>query len=196
MYLLYFCLVTKPLELELQFFKALHIIGFVSWFAGLFFLGRLFVYHKEAEEKPEHEKKILQQQLEVMQKRVYQIICNPAMMITWICGLAMIYLYGMIWFKASTWLHVKLVLVISLVIYHLYCKVIIRKQAYKLEKGTSTGYRLFNEVPTLFLAAIVFLAVMKNLTNFAYLFGGVVLFGIILFLIVKLYNSKTQNQQL
>ena len=71
--------------------KALHVFGFVSWFAGLFYLVRIFVYHTEAMQRPEPKKSILIKEFNAMQWRVYKIICNPGMMITWFCGLAMLY---------------------------------------------------------------------------------------------------------
>ncbi|MEL6945933.1 MAG: CopD family protein, partial [Bacteroidota bacterium] len=74
----------------LYFLKALHVIGFVSWFAGLFYLVRIFVYHVEASEKTEPERSVLTQEFMQMQKRVYKIICNPAMMLTWTAGLGML----------------------------------------------------------------------------------------------------------
>jgi putative membrane protein len=138
----------------LLFFKALHFIGFVAWFAGLFYLVRMFVYHVESSERPPEEAKVLVPQYNLMQWRVYRIICNPAMMITWAAGLTVIALYGWDWFKVSYWLHIKLILLIGLTVYHVWCKKII----IQLERGdmafTSYQFRLWNEVPTLFLVII------------------------------------------
>ncbi|MFK7931939.1 MAG: CopD family protein, partial [Saprospiraceae bacterium] len=94
--------------------KVIHIIGFVAWFAGLFYLVRMFVYNVEADDKPKNKKKILQDQYHIMQWRVYKIIVNPAMMITWTAGLTMLYLHGMEWFKVNFWMHSKLLLLIGL----------------------------------------------------------------------------------
>ena len=120
----------------LPLFKALHVFGFVSWFAGLFYLVRIFVYHTEAMQRPEPEKSILIKEFNAMQWRVYKIICNPGMMITWSCGLAMLYLYGLEWLKTQTWMQVKLVLLFTLLAYHLHAKKVIQK----LENGDCLLY--------------------------------------------------------
>ncbi len=170
--------------------KSLHIIGFVSWFAGMFYLVRMFVYHSEAFEMEEPKRGILIQQYNLMEWRVYKIILNPAMMITWTFGLAMIYLYGMEWFKTNNWLHTKLLLLIILTAYHLYCKGLIKK----LESGKSPlnpfQLRLFNEVPTLFLVAITFIAIYKNATNYLYLIIGLVIFSVLLVIGAKAYQKR------
>ena len=136
------------------YFKALHIFGFVAWFAGLFYLVRMFVYHVEAGAKPEPDRGILQAQFTLMQNRVYKIICNVAAVLTWSCGIAMIYLYGWDWFVLNTWLHVKLVLLFILTGYHLYCKIIIGKLERGEEVMSAFGFRLFNEVPSILLLTL------------------------------------------
>ncbi len=169
-------------------FKSLHIIGFVAWFAGLFYLVRMFVYDVEAEERPEPERGILKKQFNLMEWRVYRIICNPAMMITWAFGLAMLFWNGLDWLAANGWMHLKLLLLVGLTIYHLWTKRIIKQ----LESGglpySSFQFRLWNEVPTLFLVAIVLLAVYRNTLNFVYAFLGILVFGLLLFLGAKAYK--------
>ena len=172
--------------------KALHIIGFVSWFAGMFYLVRLFVYHTEAYDKASPEKEILCKQLNIWEWKVYKIICTPAMVITWICGTMMIIDYGMEWFIANTWLHIKLVLLILLSGYQHYCKGLIKKLAVGKTKFTSFQFRLFNELPTLFLISIVLLAVFKNMLNFLYAFIGILITGILLYVIAKMYKNKRE----
>lgn len=173
------------------YLKALHIVGFVSWFAGLFYLVRMFVYHEEAMARPEPEASILKKQFNLMQWRVYKIICNPAMMITFIGGFGMLYVSPA--HLKMDWMHIKLLLVFLLLAYHLYCKAVIRK----LEKGerlyTSFQYRLLNEVPTLFLVSIVLLAVLKNSLNTLYAFLGVIAFGVLLFFAAKLYKRSRER---
>lgn len=168
--------------------KTLHIIGFTAWFAGLFYLVRIFVYHTEAYDKTEPEQSILRRQYEVMESRVYKIICNPAMMITWTAGLLMIYKYGRDWFAASTWLHIKLVLLVVLTVYHLSCKRMIQR----IRKGptgwSSFAYRLYNEVPTILLVSIVVLAVFKNGTQIGTTLISIFLLGVTLFVITKWYK--------
>ncbi len=181
--------------MALYLFKALHIIGFVAWFAGLFYLVRMFVYYREAGEKSEVERSVLQPQFYLMQQRVYKIICNPAMMITWICGLGMIYIYGFDWFKENTWLHVKLTLVLLMTGYHLYCK----KYISYLKNGTANlnpfQLRLMNEIPTLFLFAIVIFAVFKNGANSLIVLSSTIGFGFILFVFTKLYKKMRESNQ-
>ena len=179
--------------MALYLFKALHIIGFVAWFAGLFYLVRMFVYYREAEEKSEVERSVLQPQFYLMQQRVYKIICNPAMMITWIGGLGMISIYGLDWFKENTWLHVKLTLVLLMTGYHLYCK----KYISYLNNGTANlnpfQLRLMNEIPTLFLFAIVIFAVFKNGANSLIVLSSTIGFGFILFVFTKLYKKMRES---
>ena len=96
------------------FLKSIHLISMVAWFAGLFYLIRLFVYHTEAFEKPAVEAAILSKQYHMMQDRLFRIIVRPAMGLTWIFGLLLIYNRGWDWFKVSHWLHLKLLLVLFL----------------------------------------------------------------------------------
>jgi len=177
----------------LLFFKALHFIGFVAWFAGLFYLVRMFVYHVESSERPPEEAQVLVPQYNLMQWRVYRIICNPAMMITWAAGLSMILLYGWDWFRVSYWLHIKLVLLIGLTVYHVWCKQIILQ----LEAGkmvfSSYQFRLWNEVPTLFLVVIVLLAVYKNTLNGLWAILGMLGFGVALFVGTKWYKKAREK---
>lgn len=171
-----------------QYFKAFHIIGFVSWFAGMFYLVRIFVYHAEADDKPEHLKEDWKTQFTKMSWRVYKIICNPGMMITWTFGLLMLFTNPSI--LEQSWIQAKLILLVLLTLYHLYCKSIIKKQEKDLQTYSSFQFRLLNELPTLFLVSIVLLAVVKDVLNFLYLFSGVLVFGFLLFLIAKAYKKS------
>lgn len=177
----------------LPFFKSLHVVGFVAWFAGLFYLVRMFVYHVEAFDKPEPERSILTKQFNLMQWRVFKIICRPAMLLTWGCGLAMLYIHGTEWLKVNWWMHIKLVLLILLSGYNDLCPGIIRK----LEKGerpfTSFQFRLLNEVPSLFLLTIALLAVYRNGFNLWYTLAGILGFGLLLFTFAKLYKKKRER---
>ena len=170
-------------------FKSIHIVGFVAWFAGLFYLVRMFVYTVEARDRPQPERDILEKQFNLMQWRVYKIICNPAMMLTWTCGLVMLHLYGLEWLKSNGWMHIKLLLLALLTAYHVYCKKLIGK----LEKGetpmSSFQFRLFNEVPTILLVTIVLLAVYRNGLHPVYAIGGILVFGLLMFLGARLYKK-------
>ncbi len=174
--------------------KTLHIVGFVSWFAGLFYLGRMFVYYREAQDKSEPEKRILSDQLLIMQNRVYKIICNPAMIVTWICGIGMLHIYGTDWFVASNWMHIKLLLLILLSGFTGSCGKMIKTHERGESKYSSFQYRLMNEIPTLFLLTIVLLAVFKNSANAFYVFGAVLLLGFFLFLGTRMYKKSRETK--
>lgn len=141
-------------------FKAFHIVGVVVWFAGLFYLVRLFIYHVEAEEQPEPARGILQSQYLLMEKRLYNIITTPGMLVAVAMAIGLLTTEPEV--LHDWWLHVKLGFVVLLLGYHHYCARILKQ----LEKGTcrlSSGkLRALNEAPTLLLVAIVMLAVFKN----------------------------------
>lgn len=173
--------------------KIVHIIGFVSWFAGLFYLVRMFVYHTEAYDEPQPKQDILKEQFHLMETRVYRIICTPAMVITWIFGLGMIAsmvrLSSWDWFAANYWLHGKLLLVLLLSGYQGYCKRLIRRLEVGKTSFTSTQFRLFNEVPTLLLILISAIAVYKNNTNYVVLIISIFVVMLCLVLLTSLYKK-------
>lgn len=143
-----------------QWFKAFHIIGVVVWFAGLFYLVRLFVYHAEATLEPEPAQSILKKQYEIMEKRLYGIITTPGMVVTVLMAAGL--LYTVPDYLRAGWLHLKLGFVALLLIYHFYCARLMNK----LHRGecrlTGQQFRALNEAPTLLLVVIVMLAVFKN----------------------------------
>ncbi|MEO7174796.1 MAG: CopD family protein [Saprospiraceae bacterium] len=173
-------------------FKSIHIIAFVAWFAGLFYIVRLFVYHREADKLPADQRDILQRQYEIMQVRLYTIIMNPAMMLTYFCGTAMLIMNPD--YLTQPWMQVKLVLLFALGGYHFACKKIMGDLISKSAGMSSFQFRLFNEVPTLLLVSIVLLAIFKNLIQFGLLFGSILLLGLLLFLMAKWYRSYRQKQ--
>ena len=187
----------------LFFLKALHVVGFVAWFAGLFYLVRMFVYHEEAHDRPAPEDEILKRQYNLMEWRVYRIICNPAMMITWIAGLIMLAL-GL--YSASVpnylsmgtpgWMHFKLLLLVLLTIYHLWSKRLILRMEAGERPFSSWQYRLLNELPTLFLILIAYTAVYGKAgsLNYLYLFGGLILFIGLLFWGAKAYKRSRSKK--
>jgi len=115
-------------------------------------------------------------------------------MITWVCGLAMLYIHGLEWLKVNTWMHVKLVLLFALLAYHLHAKTVIKK----LEKGegyfTSFQFRLWNELPTLFLLSIALLAVYRNTLNFIYAFIGIIGFAVLLVMAARMYRNYREKE--
>ena len=177
--------------MSILLFKALQLIFMVTWFAGLFYLVRLFVYHREAESKPSPIKEALQDQYAIMERRLYYIITWPGMVLTVICGTIMIVLNPL---YLDTWLYIKLGMVLLLIIYHVYCGELMKD----LKDGKCTlkpfHFRLLNEGPTLLLFGIITIAVFKNLTDFLWVFGGLICLGILLFLAAKLYKSARMRK--
>ena len=178
----------------LPLFKALHIIGFVAWFAGMFYLARIFVYHREALDKSEPDRSILISQFNIMQWRVYKIICNPGMMISWTFGLLMLYAYGIDWFSSQYWLHAKLVFLLFLTGYHLYNKRIILKLEKEEAVMSSERFRLYNEVPSVILLVVVLLAVYKNTLNYGVATLSVLAFVILLFIFTRIYKNFRERK--
>jgi putative membrane protein len=134
--------------------KAFHVIFMVAWFAGIFYLPRLFVNHAETTNKD------VAEHLKGMEKRLLYFI-TPFAILTLVLGISLIYSYGYDWFKVSLWLHIKLSLVILLVAYHMYCFKLLKD--FKEDKNTRSGkfYRLFNEVPVIILFIVIILAYVK-----------------------------------
>ena len=143
-----------------QWFKSFHIVGFTVWFAGLFYLVRLFIYHVEANEKPEPARSILKEQYQIMEKRLYSIITTPGMLVTIAMAIGIISTEPEI--IHQRWLHIKLGLVALLICYHFYCSSLMKKLAVDECKWSSQQLRGLNELPTLFLVAIVLLAIFKD----------------------------------
>lgn len=185
-----FCLNSRSMS-TILLFKALHLIFMVTWFAGLFYLVRLFVYHREAESKPSPVKEALQEQYALMERRLYYIIAWPGMVLTVIFGTLMIILNPDI---LNLWLYIKLGMVLLLMIYHLYCGELMND----LKDGKCMlkpfHFRLLNEAPTMLLFGIITLAVFKNMTDFLLVFGGLVCLGILLFIAARLYKASRERK--
>jgi putative membrane protein len=174
--------------------KSLHIIGFISWFAGLFYIVRLFIYHAEtSEQRPEHERAILHPQLELMQARLWNIITTPAMIATALGGFTMIALKLHLAGALEAWLHGKLLLLAGLFAYHFYCGVIRKKQLTKTCTWTSARLRAFNELATMFMVAIVCLAVFKTAMSAIWGVLGLLGLGVALMVGIKLYRRRLQR---
>lgn len=170
-------------------FKALHVVGFVSWFAGLFYIVRLFIYHVESADKPEPERTILHRQFMLMERRLWFAITIPAMVITFLFGAGLAHYVVRAAGALPPWLAVKLGFVLVLFAYHLSCGAIRRQLAEGRCRWTSGRLRLWNEGATLLLVAIVMLAVFKTL--FDAMWGALALvgFGVVLAVAVKLVRG-------
>ncbi len=173
--------------------KALHIIFVVTWFAGLFYVVRLFIYYAEAEVKSEPEKSILQKQLQLMTKRLWLIITWPS------CILASVFAFWMLYQNPSyldlPWMHIKLGFVGVLYAYHLGCHVLYKQQQQGIVKYSGGQLRLWNELATLILVAVVFLVVLKSTVNWIYGVVGLVLFALVLMLSIRLYKSLRKKNK-
>jgi len=178
--------------MDLAYIKALHIIFVVSWFAGLFYIVRLFIYFAEAEEKEETAKTILQTQYKLMSKRLWYIITWPSAILASFFAFWMLYLEPS--YLLMPWMHVKLSFVLALYFYHAGCHKVFIQQQKGVVKYTSFKLRVWNEVATILLFAIVFLVVLKSTISWVWGVVGIILFGVLMMLGIKLYkNIRKKN---
>ncbi|MEP6627297.1 MAG: CopD family protein [Ginsengibacter sp.] len=171
------------------YIKALHIIFVVTWFSGLFYIVRLFVYSAEANDKAEPERSILMRQYGIMQKRLWYGITWPSAILTLIFGVWMGILYGSI----PTWLLIKIFFVAGLFAYHLIIHSIFLQQQKGIFKWSSQKLRIWNEVATIFLVAIVMLAVVKQLLSVVWALGVLVAFAVTLLIAIKIYKRLRKD---
>ena len=158
----------------------------ITWFAGLFYIVRLFVYQIEAHYKGSPEKEILGAQYKIMTKRLWYIIAWPSMILA--VGFAIWLLVLRPFYITDAWMQVKLGFVVLLILYHIKCHIIFKQLQNDVVRHTSNFMRLFNEGATLLLFAIVFLVVLKSAINWIYGVVGIVLFSVILMLGYKFYK--------
>ena len=175
--------------------KSIHIIFVVCWFAGLFYIGRIFIYYKEAESRNKNDKYVLQSQFIIMARRVMNIIIWPSVLLTSTFGYYMIYSNpGLL---DSLWMKIKLILVLLLLIYVFLCQ----KFLNDMIKGKLTisvdNLRFFSEGATLFLISIISIATLKTHVSWLYFTAVFVLIGILLSILIKVYKKyilKKSNQ--
>ena len=166
--------------------KALHLIFMVSWFAGLFYMVRLFIYFVEANSKDEMTSSILKKQYLIMQKRLWYIISWPAMILTIVFGSIMLVVNPEL--LKLGFMHLKLGFVFLLVLYHMMCHFIFLQQKRNRVKYSSNQLRIWNEVATLFLVSIVFIIVLRNELNWIYGVVGFFSLFILLMLGIRFYK--------
>jgi putative membrane protein len=167
-----------------NYVKALHIIFIVTWFSGMFYIVRLFIYNTEAAAKEGIEKEILQKQFSIMIRRLWMGITWPSAILTLIFGGWMLSLYGSI----PQWLWVKLGFVAGLYAYHFTLQKIYADEMKGIFRYTSNQLRIWNEVATIFLIAIVMIVTVKD--NMSWLWGiiGLLLFTVLLMSAIKIYK--------
>ena len=141
-------------------FKSIHLVAVISWMAGLLYLPRIFVYHSESVENNKSED--LMSTFKVMERRLFIYIMNPAMTVSWIFGVLLIYTTG-VDYLISLWLQLKLLFVVVLTIYHFFLFQCLRKFAENNNSYSSKFYRIINEIPTILLIGIIFIIVFKPL---------------------------------
>ena len=135
--------------------KALHLIFMVTWFAGLFYLPRLFVYHAMSVDEISNER------FKIMERKLFFGIMTPGMVVTFIFGIWMLADYAWAMYSSMGWLHVKLTLLALMLVYHYFCYVWLLDFKYDRNQRSHVFYRWINEVPVLFLVGIIILAVVK-----------------------------------
>ncbi len=176
-----------------RYFLAVHIIFVVSWMAGLFYGVRLFIYHTEANDRPELEKNILQREFEKIESRLWNIITIPAMCLTIAAG-ALMYYSHFDFLVTQNWMFVKLGFVILLIIYHFICQNIMKQLKHGIFKYSSNQLRLWNEVATILLVAIVFTVILKSAVNWIYGLLGLIVFSAIIMIAVKIYKKYREKK--
>ncbi|WP_420378565.1 CopD family protein [Gilvibacter sp.] len=179
--------------MEYNYIKALHLIFVITWFAGLFYIVRLFVYQIEASQKPEPDKTILGDQLKIMAKRLWFIITWPSMFLA--IGFAIWLLAIRPFYITDAWMQVKLGFVVALIAYHIKCHLIYKDLQADRVKYSSNFMRLFNEGATLILFAVVFLVILKNAVNWIYGTLGLIVFALFLMMGFKLYKRYRAEKE-
>ena len=170
-----------------NYIKSLHLIFIITWFAGLFYQPRLFIYHIEASKKESPEKEILEKQLKLMARRLWYIITWPSAILATTFAVWLLILMPS-WLSQS-WMLIKLGFVLLLILYHFKTHQMFLQLQKDVINYSSVFMRLWNEGATLFLFAIVFLAILKSSIHWVFAFGGII--GLIVFLAlgVKLYKK-------
>lgn len=173
------------------YIKSLHIIFVVTWFAGLFYIVRLFIYQTEALQKSEPERGILHAQLSKMARLLWNVITWPSAIITLILATSLLVLQPF-WLQ-QPFMHIKLGFVLFLYLYHFSCHYIYKKLQKGEVKYSSTQLRIWNEVATLFLVAVVFLIVLKNELDWIWGIIGFIGLGVLLMVSIKIYKALREK---
>lgn len=176
-----------------NYIKSLHLIFVITWFAGLFYIPRIFIYHIEAQEKPAPEKEILGKQLKIMARRLWYIITWPSAILATLFAIWLLVL-NPAWLS-QPWMHVKLAFVLLLFIYHGKTQQIFTQQQQDIFKWSSNQMRIYNEGATLILFSVVFLVILKSAFN--WIFGLIGIFGLALLLMlgIRLYKRIRNKKE-
>lgn len=178
--------------MDVLYLKSLHIIFVITWFAGLFYIVRLFIYHTEAEKKQSPDKEILQTQYKIMSKRLWYFITWPSAVLAVFFALWMLYLNPS--YLTMPWMLIKIGFVGLLILYHFFCQRIYSQLQQDIIKYSSFKLRMFNEIATILLFTIVFLVVLKSTVNWIWGVVGIIAVSFLLMGGIKLYKSfREQN---
>ena len=169
-----------------NYIKALHLIFVITWFAGLFYIPRLFVYQIEAFQEEEPKKSIIGEQLKLMAKRLWFIITWPSAILASIFAFILLFMIPE-WLQ-QPWMHVKLAFVVLLYAYHIKCHFIFKELQQDIVKWTSNQMRIWNEGSTLILFAVIFLVIVRDAINWIYGVIGIFLLSAMLMLGIRLYK--------
>ncbi len=169
-----------------NYIKSLHLIFVITWFAGLFYIPRLFVYQIEAFQKPSPDKEILGEQLKLMTKRLWFIITWPSAILATLFAIWLLVLMPA-WLQ-QPWMHIKLGFVVLLIAYHLKCNQIYKQLQNDVIKWSSNQMRMWNEGSTIILFSVIFLVVVRDAVNWIYGVIGIVLLSVLLMLGIKFYK--------
>jgi putative membrane protein len=179
------------------YLKALHLIFVVTWFAGLFYMPRLFIYNTEAEKKPADAKKILHEQFSIMMKRLWFGITIPSALLTLVLGLVLMFQEGwnkLLFDQPGRWLLIKLIFVVLLYLYFFSLHKILLQQLNGIFRYSSQQLRIWNEMATIFLVAIVMLAVVREGIGLIWGMAGLILFIVLLMSAIRIYKILRSKQ--
>ena len=176
-----------------NYIKSLHLIFVITWFAGLFYIVRLFVYHAEAKDKSEPEQSILIKQYQLMQYRLWYIITWPSAVLASVFAFWLLLIMPQ-WLEQE-WMLVKLGFVVLLYLYHWKCDLIYKQLQKDEVTNSSNFFRLWNEGATLILFAVVFLVILKSAINWIYGVVGIFVFSILIMLGFKFYKRFREQKK-
>lgn len=175
-----------------NYIKALHLVFVITWFAGLFYMPRLFIYHIEAGAKPSPDREILGRQLKIMSRRLWNIITWPSLFLATGTAIWMLILAPS-WLD-QPWMHMKLAMVALLFAYHWKTHLIYRELQRDIVRYSSRFMRLWNEGATMLLFAIVFLAILKNTFNWLYGLAGLFVLALLIMLGIRVYKTYREKR--
>ena len=169
------------------YLKSLHIIFIVCWFAGLFYIVRLFVYYAEAQLKDTVEREILSKQFTLMTNRLWFIITWPAAILATVFGVWM--LFENHFLLKQPWMHMKLLFVVFLWVYHFKCHQFVKQIENRTLTKSNSFFRIWNEGATIILFSVVFLVILKNVFNWIFGVIGIIVFSMLLMMGYKFYKK-------